>query len=216
MRIFFKTAVLVPSLWHVQEAIEEALLKKSGSGATKLTDLGPALHPRLSDLLGELSAKKLRTMTDTQWDAWWNDLERAMSDLGLSMDAIGDRRTKYQSAIQDVLPVLRANPTVPVSSGGFETVLRNSASLMVSGRTHALASIERCAALFDLCVCRDHGVFDSIPAVVETLRVEAEKHGGWGAAPRIVADAQPPAPASYSSLRDRDLPGALATSKGLT
>jgi hypothetical protein len=216
VRTYFKNAVLVPSLWHVQEALVEALVKKSGPGATTLTDMGPALHPRLADILADLSAERLHQMTTKQWNAWWNDLEQAMTDLDMSLDAIQDRRTKYQPAIGAVLPLLAANPSIPVSSGGFETVLRNSASTMVSGRTHALANVERCAALFDLCVCRDHGVFHNINTVVETLRKDTEEHDGWAAAPRIMADPQPPAPASYSSLRDRDLPLALATVRGLT
>jgi len=215
VRTYFKKAVLVPSLWHVQAAIEEALTKKSGPGATTLTDMGPALHHRLTDILADLSTERLHHMTTMHWAGWWNDLERAMEDLGLSLDTMRKRRANYEPAIAAVLPLLAANPSVPVSSGGFETVLRNSATMMVSGRTHALANVERSAALFDLCVCRDHGVFHNISTVVEALRKDAEAHEGWSAAPRIVADPQPPAPASYSSLRDRDLPVALAMVRGL-
>lgn len=214
-RMFFRKAVLVPSLWHVQNAIVEALTKKSGPGAIVLTDLGPALHPQLSDLLTELSAERLRAMDAKSWRAWWDDLETTMTGLGLSLAAIQARRASYQPALEAVLPTLAANPTIPVSTGGFETVLRSRASAMVAGRAHALSNLERCASLFDLCVCRDHGVFHSLAAVAAALRRDNETRGGWAAPPRAMADPQPPVPATYSSLRDRDLPVALASVRGL-
>lgn len=88
---FFKTAVVVPSLWHVQEAISEALTTKT-PGAMVFTDLGPGLHPALSDLLYELSAKGVRTMGEAGWNAWWDDLETAMRTLKLPTETIRARR----------------------------------------------------------------------------------------------------------------------------
>ncbi len=212
---FFKKAILVPSLWHIQNAIVEALTKKSGPEAILLTDLGPALHPRLADHLAELSTESLHAMDAATWRAWWDDLETAMTGMGLPVDAIAERRSKYQPALEAVLPVLAANPSIPVSTGGFETVLRNTASAMIAGRAHALSNLERCASLFDLCVCRDHGVFHSLTNVAEALRKDGEKSGGWTAAPRLMADPQPPAPAAYSSLRDWDLPVQLVNMREL-
>ena len=173
------------------------------------------MHPRLADHLAELSAESLHAMDAATWRAWWDDLETAMTGMGLSLDAITDRRSKYQPALESVLPVLAANPSIPVSTGGFDTVLRNTASSMIAGRAHALSNIERCASLFDLCVCRDHGVFHTLTDVAEALRTDGEKSGGWAAAPRLMADPQPPVPAAYSPLPDRDLPVELASMREL-
>lgn len=214
-RMFFRTAVVVPSLWHVTNALREALTTKSGPDAVRYTDLGPALHPRLADLLGELSADRLRAFGAAGWTAWWDDLLTTMTSLGLPTEAVRQRRAAYEPAVAAALPTLAANPAVPLSTGGFETVLRNRVTALITGRAHALANLERCAALFDLCVCRDHGEFHTLAPVVAALRADNETRGGWAAAPRLMADAQPPGPAGYSSLRDRDLPVALAALRGL-
>ena len=211
---FFKTALNVPSLWHAQQAIAAALWTKT-PGAVVITDLGRALRPDLSDMLDELSPKGLRAMGVVGWHAWWDDLETLMNREHLSTEAIGKRRTTYEGVFTDILPKLIANPTIPVSTGGLETVLRNTASSLIAGRSHALSNVERLASLLDLAVCRNQGVFNSLADVTDALRKDTAKYQGWAPAPRLVADPQPPAPAVYSSLRDRDLPAALAKSRGL-
>jgi len=92
-----------------------------------------------------------------------------------------------------------------VSTGGFETLLRTTVNTVLTGRGHAFANIERTNNLFDLVVCRNRGVFAQRSEVLAKLRAETRRHDGWSAAPREVADPQPPAPATYSSLRDREL-----------
>jgi hypothetical protein len=215
VRKFFRTAVLVPSLWHVKSAVTQALMKKSGPGAVRFTDLGLALHPRLGNLLDDLSAERLRARGVAGWKAWWDDLHTAMTELDLSTTAVRERRASYEPVVTRALPTLAANPAVPVSTGGFEMVLRARASALIAGRSHALANLERCASLFDLCVCRDQGEFHSLPAVIKALTIDNDTRGGWAAAPRLMADPQPPVPAGYSSLRDRRLPVALASVRGL-
>jgi hypothetical protein len=201
-------------LWHAQQAITEALMKKT-PGAVVITDLGPALHPELVERIDELSADRLRIMGVDGWHAWWDDLETRMEGIGLSTEVLVQRRKTYQPLFAAVLPTLATNPTIPVSTGGLETVLRNTASSLIAGRSHALSNVERLASLLDLAVCRDHGVFNSLATVTDALRQDTTKHQGWAPAPRLVADPQPPAPAVYSSLRDRDLPAALAKFKGM-
>jgi len=66
---------------------------------------------------------------------------------------------------------------------------------------HAFANIERTNNLLDLVVCRDRGVFARGSDIVARLRKASLKHKGWSAAPREVADPQPPAPAPSSSMR---------------
>lgn len=213
-RKFFKTAVIVPSLWHAQQAIAEALTKKT-PGAVVITDLGPGLRPELAEQLDELSANRLRAMGVDGWRAWWDDLVTRMEGIGLSTEVLRQRRKTYEPLFKAVLPALAANPTIPVSTGGLETVLRNTASALIAGRSHALSNVERLASLLDLTVCRDRGVFNSLANVTDALRKDTAKYQGWAPAPRLIADPQPPAPAVYSSLRDRDLPAALAKFKGI-
>ncbi|MGN6243536.1 MAG: hypothetical protein ACTHQ3_07655 [Motilibacteraceae bacterium] len=212
---FFRTTVLVPSLWHIQHNITEALTKRSGPGALVFTDEGPALHPRLSRLLLDLSAGRLRERGAPGWSRWWDDLATAMDELGLDPSAVATQRSRYEPELAAALPHLAAYPAVPVSTGGFEAVLRARAQKMLAGRSHAFTNLERCAALFDLAVCRDHGLFDDLPEVARQLRADSESRGGWGAAGRVVADPQPPFPATYSTLRDRDLIAELVTARGL-
>lgn len=211
---YFQHAVLVPSLFHIHDALSEALADKT-PGALVLTDTGKALHPDLASHLTWLSGERMRTMTLKQWAAWWNDFERLLERLGLPPEKLQERRASYEDPVAAALPALQVNPGVPVSTGGFETVLRTTVKNVLTGRSHAFANIERTNNLLDLVVCRNRGVFNRLPAVLEALRAASLQHDGWAAPPRDVADVQPPAPATYSSLRDKDLLGELARKRGV-
>ena len=134
--------------------------------------------------------------------------------LDLPPEKLAERRASYEPAVATALPALRANPGVPVSTGGFETLLRTTVKTVLTGRGHGFANIERTNNLFDLVVCRNRGVFAQRSAVIAQLRAETKAHDGWAGAPRDVADPQPPAPATYSSLRDKDLLDRLGRSRG--
>lgn len=213
---YFRTAVLVPSLFHIHEALAEALNEKNTPGAVVLTDTGKGLHPRLAEHLAWLTGDRMRSMDRAQWGAWWDDFETLLGQLRLPPEKIQDRRSIYEESVALALPALHANPGVPVSTGGFETLLRGTVKTVLTGRSHAFANIERTNNLLDLVVARNRGAFARTGAVVGALRAEALRHDGWSAAPREVADPQPPTPATYSSLRDRDLLAQLARTRGLS
>ncbi len=210
---YFQTAVLVPSLFHIHDALTEALVEKT-PGALVLSDTGKALHPDLAAHLSWLSGERMRTMTAAQWKGWWDDFEVLLDRLGLPPEKLVERRASYEPQVAAALPALRANPGVPVSTGGFEQLLRRTVKTVLTGRGHAFANIERTNNLLDLVVCRDRGAFSSRSAVITKLRAASLQHEGWAAAPREVADPQPPAPASYSSLRDKELLATLDTARG--
>ncbi|WP_194290597.1 hypothetical protein [Modestobacter roseus] len=201
---YFQTAVLVPSLFHIHEALTEALVRQT-PGAVVLTDTGKALRPELAAHLSWLTADRIRSMDDRQWSAWWDDFEVLLDRLNLPPEKLVERRASYEPSVAAALPSLRAHPGVPVSTGGFETLPRTTVKTVLTGRGHAFANIERTNNLFDLVVCRNRGVFAQRSDVLAKLRTETLRHDGWAAAPRDVADPQPPAPATYSSLRDKDL-----------
>ena len=210
---YFQTAVLVPSLFHIHDALTEALVDKT-PGAVILSDTGKALHPELAAHLSWLSGERMRTMTDARWTGWWDDFEVLLDRLDLPPEKLAERRASYEPAVAAALPALRANPGVPVSTGGFEQLLRKTVKTLLTGRGHAFANIERTNNLLDLIVCRDRGVFARRGDIVAKLRDAALPHEGWAAAPRDVADPQPPAPATYSSLRDKDLLADLDAARG--
>jgi hypothetical protein len=206
-------AVFIPSLWHVSEAVIEALEKTPGT--MRMTDDGRELHPELIEHVAWLSTLRIQTMTIAQWRGWWNDLDTLLTRLGLPYERVARRRDNYREAIEKMLPAVQANPGVPIATGGLETVLRGSVKRMLTGRSHGFANIERTNSLCDLLVCRDHGVFTPLSGVLAALRAEAKRCGGWASAPRESADPQPPMPATYSSLRDRDLVVSLAKARGI-
>jgi hypothetical protein len=210
---YFQTAVLVPSLFHIHKAVTEALVQQT-PGAVVLTDHGKALRPELAAHLSWLTGERLRSITDAQWSAWWSDFEVLLDRLDLPPEKLAERRDSYKPTVAAALPALRANPGVPVSTGGFETLLRATVTTVLTGRGHGFANIERTNNLLDLVVCRNRGVFARRSEVLAKLRAETKEHDGWAAAPRDVADPQPPAPAAYSSLRDKDLLDQLARSRG--
>jgi hypothetical protein len=205
--------VLVPSLFHIHKAVTEALVQQT-PGAVVLTDHGKALRPELAAHLSWLTGERLRSITDAQWSAWWSDFEVLLDRLDLPPEKLAERRDSYKPTVAAALPALRANPGVPVSTGGFETLLRATVTTVLTGRGHGFANIERTNNLLDLVVCRNRGVFARRSEVLAKLRAETKEHDGWAAAPRDVADPQPPAPAAYSSLRDKDLLDQLARSRG--
>lgn len=210
---FFTTAVVVPSLYHLTQAVASAL--EGTPGATVMGDEGQMLRPELLSILAALSADRLRTMDEKRWAAWWDSLERVLDRYDLSQTKLGERRTNYEKVVGAALPKLRNNPAVPLSTGGFETVLRTSVQTVLTGRRAGFANIERTNSLLDLVVAYNRGAMSNTNQVIKLIRSHSERSGGWAAPVRDVADPQPPFPARYSSLRDKDLVTDLAETKGL-
>jgi hypothetical protein len=157
------------------------------------------MHPELAAHLSWLPGDRMRSMSKAQWTGWWDDFETLLERLRLPAEKTRERRANYE----------------PVDTGGFERLLRTTVKTVLTGRSHAFANIERFNNLLDLVVCRNRGVFHRRSDVVAAPRNAANEHGGWSAALREVADVQPPAPAMYSSLRDKDLLAELARARGV-
>lgn len=208
---YFTTAVFIPSLFHLSQAVEKAL--EETPGAVQQADGEKALHPDLTTHLTALSANRIRSMDSARWSGWWDDLETMLTRLGLAHERVAERRKNYEDVVAKALPYLRGNNGVPLSTGGFESVLRTSVKALMTGRSHGYANIERTNALLDLAVAHNRGELTNIGNVVERLRAATNAADGWGPAIREVSDVQPPAPARYSSLRDRTLIDELAADR---
>jgi hypothetical protein len=200
---FFTTAVFIPSLYHLHQALRRALTSTPGASIGRGDS--SVLLPELATHLATLDANTLRGFDTRSWGLWWDELERRMTGLNLATDKIVRRRANYEPSVAAALPSLSANRTVPLSTGGFETVLRRTVQKLLVGRKHAFANVDRFAALLDLAVCKDRGVMDKTTDVVAALRADQVANKGWALAPRVVADPQPPMPDRYASLRDRSI-----------
>lgn len=114
----------------------------------------------------------------------------------------------------EVLPFLMADPQIPISTGGLESILRNRVDPVLAPRQSQLANIERTNSLLDLVVADAHGAFDDLNAAAEVLRADANRHGGWTVALRSVPDPRPRT-GTYSSLRDAALLASVAEERGV-
>ena len=119
---YIQTAVVVRSLFQTHEALTEALVKQT-PGAVVVTDTGRALRPELAAHLSRLTAGWIRSMSGGQWSARWADFEVLLDRPNLPPEKLAERRANYEPSVAAALPALRTNPGVPVSTGGFETLL---------------------------------------------------------------------------------------------
>lgn len=210
---YFRHAVVVPSIYHLTQAVWKAL--EETPGATVMGDDGPMLRPELLDIVGSLSAERLRAMDAKRWKGWWDSLERVLDRHGLPQTKLAERRDNYEDTIAAALDKLRGNAAVPLSTGGFETVLRTSVQTVLTGRRAGFSNIERTNSLLDLVVAANRGAMSNTNRVIDLLREHSKPSKGWAAPVRDIADPQPPFPARYSSLRDRDLVTDLAEAHGV-
>ena len=194
----------VPSLWHVSHSIRRSLEAKSRK----------AYNRPLEEHLAELSREGAALTGLDAWTAWWDELERIVRAEHLPADKARGQRRNYEAPMAAVLPDLLANPGLPVSAGGLETLIRENVEPALTLRTQ-LGNIERTNSLFDLVVARTHGAFDDLGAVSDQLRADVEAHEGWTVALRSFDDPQPTS-GRYSSLRDVTLLTTLSRERGLT
>lgn len=211
---FPATTVLVPSLFHVRAAVEEGLLATPGAWTRESKQAPKELRDEFAEHLALLRRSRLHRATPEQWRAWWDELEAKLRALRLPVEPTRRRRTNYERLIVQLLPALAAWPQLPLSTGGLEVKLRQKVDPLLAGRAHAFANLERTNRLFDLAVCRDHGIFDDVSAVARTLRDDSTPNFGWATPLRMVTDTQP-AGRRYSSLRDQQLIRDLVRKRGL-
>ncbi len=205
--------VFVPSVWHLTEAVKEALADTPGalvatpSGKELPADI--AAHLRLLARGGEALAD------EAAWKAWWKEFEDIARARRLPVDAIVKRRDEYQGPMAAALPSLARHPYVPIATGALERLIRTRVKPMLSLRASGFGNIERTNSLMDLAVARAHGAFDDLAAVADLLREDSDQAGGWTVPLRSVADPKPRS-GRYSSLRDPTLLTTLAAERGLS
>jgi len=193
----------IPSLWHVRKSIRRSLRLEAVN----------SYNAPIERHLDALARDGAAFGSADEWRGWWDHLEVVVRGQGLALDkAIGQRRN-YEPPFIAALPYLLAYPSLPMSTGGLETLIREEVDRVLILRSQ-FGNIERTNALFDLVVARSHHAFDDLATVARHLRADAEPHGGWTVALRSIDDPQPEK-GRYSSLRDTTLLGSLAASRGV-
>ncbi len=205
--------VFVPSVWHLTEAVKEALADTPGAlvagPAGKELPGDIATHLRLLARGGDALAD------EALWRAWWKEFEEIVRARRLPVDAIAKRRKEYEGPMADALPSLARHPQVPLATGALERLIRTRVRPMLSLRASGFGNIERTNTLMDLAVARAHGAFDDLAEVAELLRADTDPANGWAVPLRSVADPRPRS-GRYSSLRDPTLLTTLAAERGLS
>ena len=207
-----KTTV-VPSMWHLSETIRRAFEKAKRAWVNSDGTAGDLIEP-LNAHVAKLSRSHDALRSAISWEKWWDDLVDLVMRNGLPIEGIRKARKKWEGAVLDALPVIRRYPTLPISTGGLESLMLSKVMPLLAKRGNAFANIERTNLLFDLVVARDHGAFDNLSDVVRALREDAQREDGWAVSLRSISDPRPQS-AIYSSLRDAVLITDLARARGL-
>lgn len=203
----------IPSLWHVAQAVELSLADTPG--AFIVTAAGKELVRPLAEHVRKLSRTSGVLATTATWSSWWDELLALLRTHKLPIEKVQARRRSYEPAMASALAALAANPQVPVSTGGLETLIAKQVKPLLAMRRASFGNIERTNTLFDLVVARQHNAFDNLGDVAKLLRVDSEHHDGWTVPLRSISDPRPKG-GSYSSLRDATLLNTLASQRGLT
>ena len=132
----------------------------------------------------------------------------------MKMDALRQTRANYEARMAAAIPVLAADPDIRRSTGGLESIIRDTIEPVLEGRRHQFANIERTNMLLDLVVARSIGLFSDLAALEDLITADALDHDGWTVPQRTIADPQP-AYGAYRSLRDELLLLAVADERGL-
>jgi hypothetical protein len=170
--------VLIPSQFHVQTTVHEALVHTPGAWEKAGT---AALQPivELAGYVAELHRGGHPYSSVEAWQDWWDELYARMEELGLPLDRIEYRRRNYEQPYVDALPHLLANPRLPVTTGGLETLVKGRIGPVLTGRTHGFTNIERTNRLLDLVTLYDNNQLRSAHQVAARLRGDNEETFGW-------------------------------------
>lgn len=218
VRSFYGDAVgVVPSLWHLQKNLRDALVKLRN--ATYREGDEKVLVDPLRKHLGLLARDEVLGRTKDDISSWWDELEAIVTSLPAPVSSIRALRNIHEPRLVAALPILTANPHVPASNATVENRIRNGLKPFLENRAHMFGNAERTNRLLNLLVCREAGVFDDIDALALRIRKLNEATGGWAPAPRQILDKQPPATTThtrrYASLKSRAVIGKLAKDKGI-
>jgi hypothetical protein len=208
------TVGLVPSLFHIQRNIRDALRKLPGAATT--LEGRPVLVPVLAKHLDVLARDELLNLGPADWSRWWDGLVAAVGALPAPVTGVVEQRRVYEPRLAAALPILARQPQLPASNAAVENRLRHVLEPFLDNRKQLYRNLARTNFLLDLAVARAQGAFTDLDDVAKLLREDNEAAGGWAPAPRTLADAQPPPrvegepPRVYSSLLIPLLVAALA------
>ena len=205
---------LVPSLFHIQRNLRDALRKLPG--ATTTLEGRTVLVPELAKHLDVLARDELLNLGPADWTGWWDDLIGAVAALPAPVTGVLEQRRIYEPRVAAALPILARQPQLPASNAAVENRIRHALEPFLDNRKQLYRNLARTNFLLDLAVARAQGAFTDLDEVTRLLREDNEAAGGWAPAPRTLADAQPPPraegepPPVYSSLLNPLLVAALA------
>lgn len=213
VRAHYPNTVFVPSLWHIGQAIRTAL--RDVPAAHVVTATGRTQHPDLEAHLHQLRHGTDALASPEGHAIWWDELLGWARHHRVPVEKLNGRRRDYEPRVAAAIPMLVAQPQVPISTGGLEAIQRRVLVPILAGRRAVFGNIERTNTLLDLAVAREHGAFDDLAEVARLLRRDATREGGFAPPLRAVADPIGTR-GRYSSLRDVTLLHHLAEAKGLT
>jgi hypothetical protein len=203
----------VPSVWHMIRRIEKGLADTRGAFET--TPDGRRMLAPIRQHLKHLGRDGEAFASPAAWSAWWDELVALLRMHKLPLDKILTQRTNNEAAMATLLEDPATLVTLPISTGGLETLISRHVQPLLAMRRTSFANLERTNMLFDLAVAASHGAFDDHAAVAELLREDASRHGGWTIPLRSIDDPRPLRGKAYSSLRDVTLLSQIAEQKGL-
>lgn len=202
----------IPSLWHLTQRIDLALADTRGAHTTTVN--GRELIGPLARHLRHLGRDSDALASVAGWSQWWDELEDLLRFHQLPLDKVRTQRRNNEARMAAVLPDIARHPSLPVSTGGLETLMTKTIHPLLAMRRTAFGNLERTNLLLDLAIAYHHGVFDDPNHVAQLIRDDAAAHGGWTVSLRSIADPRPKK-GSYSSLRDTTLLTSLAEERGL-
>lgn len=209
---------VVPSLWHIQKNLREALTELSNT--TFLVGSERVLVDALRKHLGVLGRESLLGWTPEDVAQWWQELANIVASLSAPVSSIRALRAEHESRLLEALPILSANPQVPASNAAVESQIRNDLKSFLANRKHLFGNQERTNRLLNLLVARRAGAFSDLDDLALRIRQMNEVAGGWAPAPRQILDKQPPGVTSrtkrYASLKSHSVIGKVAKAKGIT
>ena len=216
IRDFYDPAstVFVPSKYHVQKRVIEAITQTSGAW---VQTGGPRRSiAELDRMVSELYRSKHPYSSVEAWTSWWDELFARIKALGLPLDRVQRSRRNYETAFVNALPQLLANPLVPSTTGGLETLIGKRIDPVLSGRSHAFTNIERTNRLTDLVVLYDNDQLYNPHDIADRLRADADDTHGRAAPTRFINDPMGAGTKDrYESLLDPGLTKALAKVRGI-
>ncbi len=199
---------LVPSTFHITQALANNSLRAAVRGRdaaghdlrAHLRTLGRD-HPGLQSVAG--------------WHQWWDELERLAIATGrVKIGDLRGSRANYEDRMAAVLPMLLADPRLPISTGGLEASMRTAVGNIMNHREQHFGNVERTNNLLDLAICRAEGLFSDLNEVARLIEADETPHRGWTVPLRAIADPLPRV-GVYRSLRDEHAMNQVAEDRNL-